>query len=96
MRLVSPKFSLHRTDRGLFQAASQNILQLLTSAARRRQIQQGHGGLDFPWAKGGRGGDRASVVTCKAFLEVCRKSRVVMGLRGYVGEDTDIQEGHWE
>ena len=57
---------------------------------------KGHGGLDFPWAKGGRGGDRASVVTCKAFLEVCRKPRVVMGLHGYVGEDIDIEEGHWE
>lgn len=57
---------------------------------------KGHGGLDFPWAKGGRGGDRASVVTCKALLEVCRESRVVMGLRGYVGEDIDIEEGHWE
>lgn len=57
---------------------------------------KGHSGLDYPWAKGGRGGDRASVVTCKAFLEVCRNSRVVMGLRGYVAEDTDIEEGHWE
>lgn len=57
---------------------------------------KGHGGLDYPWAKGGRGGDRASVVTCKAFLEVCRNSRVVMGLRGYVGEDIDIEEGHLE
>ena len=57
---------------------------------------KGHGVLDFPWARVGRGGDRASVVTCKAFLEVCRKSRVVTGLRGYVGEDTDIEEGHWE
>ena len=57
---------------------------------------KGHDGLDFPWAKGGRGGDRASVVTCKSLLEVCRKSRVVMGLRGYVAEDTDIEEGHLE
>ena len=57
---------------------------------------KGHGGLDFPWAKGGRGGDRASVVTCKAFLEVCRKSRVVMVLHGYVGEDIDIEEGYWK
>ena len=57
---------------------------------------KGYGGLDYPWAKGGRGGDRASVVTCKAFLEICRKSRVMTGLRGYVGEDSDIEEGHWE
>lgn len=57
---------------------------------------KGHGGLDFPWAKGGRGGDCASVVTCKAFLEVYRKFRVVTGLRGYVGEDIDIEEGHLE
>ena len=55
-----------------------------------------YGGLVFPLAKGGRGGDRASVVTCKARLEVCRKSRVMTGLRGYVGEDIDIEGGHWE
>lgn len=57
---------------------------------------KGYGGLDCPWAKGGRGGDCASAVTCKAFLEVCRKSRVVMGLHVYVGEDIDIEEGHLE
>ena len=49
-----------------------------------------------PFSKGGRGGDCASVVTCKAFLVICRNSCVVMGLRGYVGEDIDIEEGHWE
>ena len=49
-----------------------------------------------PFSKGGRGGDCASVVTCKAFLEVCRKSRVVTGLHVYVGEDIDIEEGHLE
>lgn len=52
---------------------------------------KGHGGLDYLWAKGGRGGDCASAVTCKAILEVCRNSRVVMGLHVYVGEDIDIE-----
>ena len=57
---------------------------------------EGDSCLDFPRTERGCGGDCASVVTGKAFLKVCRKSRVVMGLGCYIGENIDIKERHCE
>ena len=57
---------------------------------------EGNSSLNFPRMERHRGGDCASVVTGKAFLKVCRESRVVRGLRCYIGKNIDIKERHCE